>query len=93
MLDSNHDLQDKHKRSLSPITEDSISVVTMQRMTKVMTSRDTMQPYLEAIFCVCVILTNPLASIVEQHVQWEILLLEVLSKFADRPDESKHFVF
>ena len=32
--------------------------------------------YLEAIFCVCVIFTNPFTSIVEKHMQWKVLFLE-----------------
>ena len=37
-------------------------------------------PDLEAVLCVCVILSDPLTSIVEQHVQWQVLLFEVINK-------------
>ena len=39
--------------------------------------------HLKAIFCVCVVFTNPFTSIVEEHVQWQVLLLEVVHKGAD----------
>ena len=41
--------------------------------------------HLKAILCVCVVFTDPFTSIVEEHVQWKVLLLEVVHKGANRP--------